>query len=153
MRTVTCAALLAFTLSLAACSGPREQEFTRNDAEAIRKATSDLTTAFNAHQVDKVLDLYADNSVFMPPNAPLLRGREPLKSFYDDLSGKWTELKMEPEDVAGHGPLAYQSGSYTLTGTAARDRGKYLIVMRNMAGNWRMEYTAWSSDLPLPSGN
>ncbi len=59
---------------------------------------------------------------------------------------------MEPEDVAGHGPLAYQSGTYTLTGAAARDRGKYLIVMRNMAGNWRMEYTAWSSDLPLPVG-
>ncbi len=119
MRTVTSAALLALTLSLAACAGPKEQEFTRNDAEAIRKTTSDLTTAFNAHEMDKVLGLYADNSVFMPPNAPLLRGREPLKSFYTGLAGKWTQLKMEPEDVAGHGPLAYQSGSYTLTG----DRG------------------------------
>ena len=153
MRTVTTAALLALTLSLAACAGPKEQEFTRADAEAIRKTTADLTTAFNAKQLDKVLDQYADNSVFMPPNAPLLRGRDPLKSFYADLATKWTELKMEPEDVAGHGPIAYQSGTYTLTGTEARDRGKYLIIMRNMAGNWRVEYTAWSSDLPKPAGN
>jgi len=153
MRTVTTAALLALTLSLGACAGPKPEEFTRNDADAIRKTTSDLTTAFNAKQVDKVLDLYADNSVFMPPNAPLLRGREPLRSFYTDLAGKWSELHMEPQDVAGHGPIAYQSGTYTLTGTQARDRGKYLIVMRNLAGNWRVEYTAWSSDLPQPAGN
>lgn len=153
MRTVTSAAVLALTLSLAACAGPKEQEFTRTDAEAIRKATSDLTTAFNAKQLDKVLALYADNSVFMPPNAPLLRGRDPLKSFYTDLASKWTELKMEPVDIGGQGPLAYQCGTYTLTGTEARDRGKYLIVMRNMAGSWRMEYTAWSSDLPRPAGN
>ena len=153
MRTVITAALLALTLSAAACAGPKEQEFTRADAEAIRTTTANLTTAFNAKQLDKVLDQYADNSVFMPPNAPLLRGRDPLKSFYTDLAARWTELKMEPEDVAGHGPIAYQSGTYTLTGTEARDRGKYLIVMRNMAGNWRVEYTAWSSDLPKPAGN
>lgn len=153
MRTVTSAAVLALTLSLAACAGPKQQEFTRTDADAIRKTTSDITSAFNAKQLDKVLTQYADNSVFMPANAPLLRGREPLKSFYTELAGKWTELRMEPEDVAGHGPLAYQSGTYTLTGAEARDRGKYLIVMRNMAGNWRVEYTAWSSDLPRPAGN
>lgn len=153
MRTVTTAAVLALTFSMGACAGPKEQEFTRTDAEAIRKTTSDLTSAFNAKEFDKVLGLYADNSVFMPANAPLLRGREPLRSFYTDLAGKWTELHMVPDDVAGHGPLAFQSGTYTLTGAEARDRGKYLIVMRNLAGSWRMEYTAWSSDLPKPAGN
>lgn len=152
MRTVA-TALLGLTLSLAACAGPKEQEFTRKDAEAIRKTTTDITTAFNAKELDRVLDMYAENSVFMPPNAPLLRGREPLKSFYVDLAGKWTELTMEPVDVSGHGPIAYQSGTYTLTGANARDRGKYLLVMRNLAGNWRVEYTAWSSDLPRPAGN
>ena len=153
MRTVTTAAMLALTFSLGACAGPKEQAFTRTDAEAIRKTTSDLTSAFNAKELDKVVGLYGDNSVFMPANAPLLRGREPLKSFYADLAGKWTELRMEPDDVAGHGPLAYQTGTYTLTGAEAHDRGKYLIVLRNLAGNWRMEYTAWSSDLPRPAGD
>jgi len=154
MRTVTTAAVLALTLSLGACAtGPTEDEFTRTDAEAVRKAAGDLSAAFNKKEIDKLVELYADNSVYMPPNAPLLRGREPLKSFYTDLSGKWTEMKLEPDNVAGHGPIAYQSGSYTLKSTDARDRGKYLLVMRNLAGNWRVEYTAWSSDLPRPAGN
>jgi ketosteroid isomerase-like protein len=154
MRTVTTAAVLALGLVLGACAGgPTQQEFTRTDAEAVRKTASDLSAAFNQRSIDKVLELYADNSVFMPPNAPLLRGRDPLKSFYTELSGKWTELKMEPDDVAGHGPIAYQSGTYTLTSTDARDRGKYLIVLRNLGGNWKIEHTAWNSDLPKVAGN
>jgi ketosteroid isomerase-like protein len=154
MRTVTTATVLALSLALSACAaGPTEEEFTRNDAEAVRKTASELSAAFNQKSIDKVLDLYAENSVFMPPNAPLLRGRDPLKSFYTDLSGKWTELEMEPNDVAGHGPLAYQSGTYTLTSADARDRGKYLIVLRNMGGSWKIEHSAWNSDLPKVAGN
>lgn len=154
MRTVLTGAVLALTLSMGACAtSATQQEFTRTDVEAIRKTASDLSAAFNHKELDKVLELYADSSVFMPPNAPLLRGREPLKSFYADLLTKWTELKLVPADVAGHGPIAYQSGTYTLTSADARDRGKYLLVMRNMGGHWRVEYTAWSSDLPRPAGN
>ena len=37
--------------------------------------------------------------------------------------------------------------------TPGRDRGKYLFVLRNMAGDWRLEYTSWSSDLPRPAAN
>lgn len=154
MRTVTTAAVLALTFALGACAaGTTQGEFTRTDAEAVRKTAADLSAAFNQKAIDKLVELYADSSVFMPPNAPTLRGREPLKSFYTDLSGKWSELRMEAADVAGHGPIAYQSGTYTLTSADARDRGKYLIVMRNMGGNWRVEYTAWNSDLPKPAGN
>ena len=148
MRTVTTVAVLALTLSVAACAGPKEQEFTRTDVEAIRQATTDIASAFNAKEFDKVVSLYADSSVFMPPNAPTLRGREPLKSFYTRLAGKWSAITMEPDEVAGHGPIAYQTGNYTLTGANGRDRGKFLIVLRNMAGNWRVEYSAWNSDLP-----
>ncbi|OFW03726.1 MAG: hypothetical protein A3H96_04330 [Acidobacteria bacterium RIFCSPLOWO2_02_FULL_67_36] len=151
MRTVVTAAVLA--LSVCACAGPAEQEFTRADAEAIRKADVDLTAALNAKEVDKVLAFYADSSVFMPPNAPTLRGKEPLKSFYDDMVAKGAKMEMNATDVAGHGPIAYASGSYSLTFDAGtRDRGKYLRVLRNMAGTWRIEYTIWSSDLPRSSG-
>lgn len=142
------ALVLVVGLAAAACGGPVEPAFGRPDSEAIRKATADLTAGINEKNVDRILELYTENSVFMPPNAPLLRGREPLKGFYTDLVSRVSDLKMEPADVAGHGPIAYQSGSYTMNVGTARDRGKYLMVFRNMGGNWKMEYTSWSSDLP-----
>jgi len=149
MRTIAAVALLALALAAGACAGQGEEEFTRTDQDAIRKVTTDLAEAFNARDIDRILSLYADNSVFMPPNAPLLRGREPLKSFYSEFFTRGaTDLKLEPEDVAGQGPIGYQSGSYSMMVGPGRDRGKYLFIFRNLAGNWRFEYTSWSSDLP-----
>ncbi len=153
MRIVMRATALALTLGLAACSAPAGQEFGRTDAEAIRKNTADLAAAINAKNVEQILALYADNSVFMPPNAPLLRGREPLTSFYTDLVARVSELRLDPADVGGHGPIAYESGSYTMNVGSTRDRGKFLFVLRNTGGNWRFEYTSWSSDLPKPGAD
>lgn len=153
MRTVMKAAALALALGAGACGGPVQQAFGKADSDAIRKSTADLATHINAKNVEEILALYADNSVFMPPNAPLLRGREPLKSFYTDLVTKVTDITLEPVDVAGHGPIAYESGTYTMNLGTTRDRGKYLFVLRNTGGKWRMEYTSWSSDLPKPAAN
>jgi uncharacterized protein (TIGR02246 family) len=147
LQTVLIAVLCA---GAGACAGgAKEDEFDTSDAQAIRQVSSDLETAFNAKDMDKILALYTENSVFMPPNKPLLRGREPLKGFYNGmLSAGSRDLKLTVDDVAGHGPLAYESGSYSMMNGENRDRGKFLFVLRNMAGSWKIEYTSWSSDLP-----
>ena len=63
-------------------------------------------------------------------------------------------LTLESRDVAGHGPIAYENGSYTMVVRDAagesRDRGKYLFVLRKGNGQWRYEYAIWNSDLPKP---
>jgi ketosteroid isomerase-like protein len=149
MRTVITVAVFALSVGVSACGGPKEQVFGAPDTQAIRQATTTLETAFNAKDVEKILSLYTDNSVFMPPNKPLLRGRASLKGLYEGLlTGGSTDLKLTPEDVAGHGPLAYESGSYSMMNGPTHDRGKFLFVFRNMGGNWKIEYTSWSSDLP-----
>jgi ketosteroid isomerase-like protein len=154
MRNAVIITALVLTVCVSACSGPKQQEFTREDAEAIRKSTATLAAAFNEKAVDAIVGLYDDNSVFMPPNAPMLRGREPLKSFYSELFTRGaSDFKMDVETVAGHGPLGYESGTYSMSlKNGGRDRGKYLRVLRKMNDTWRVEYTIWSSDLPRPAG-
>jgi ketosteroid isomerase-like protein len=150
MRYVPIAALV-LTLGVGACAGPKQQEFTRADAEQIKKGTADFAAAFNAREVDRVVDFYVENSVLMPPNKPLLRGRDALKAYYGAEIARGGVLKMEAEEVEGHGPLAYVSGTYAITyENGGRDRGKYIRVLRLMNGNWRLEKTMWSSDLPQP---
>jgi len=151
MQRVLTTALVALAVCVGAgaCGGKTEAEFGTADQQAIRQVTTTLETAFNAKDIEKILSLYTDNSTFMPPNKPLLRGRGPIKSFYDGLlNGGSKDLKITQADTAGHGPLAYQSGSYTMMNGTVPDRGKYLFVFRNMGGNWKIEYTSWSSDLP-----
>jgi ketosteroid isomerase-like protein len=142
-------AALALSVVSSACSGPKAQEFGAADTQAIRQTTTSLETAFNAKDTEKILALYTDNSVFMPPNKPLLRGRGPLQGFYDGLFKAGSrDLTLTVDDVAGHGPIAYASGSYSMMNGATHDRGKFLFVFRNLGGNWRFEYTSWNSDLP-----
>jgi ketosteroid isomerase-like protein len=149
MRRVITMAVLALSVGVSACSGPKEQEFGAADAQAIREATTSFETAFNAKDVEKILTLYTDNSVLMPPNKPLLRGRGPLKGFYEGLfNAGSTDLKLTVNEVAGHGPIAYESGSYSMMNGATHDRGKFLFIFRKLGGNWKLEYKSWSSDLP-----
>lgn len=148
MRHAVTIAALALTLGVSACAGKTEQEFSRADAEAIRKSTADLVAAFNNKEVDKVIEFYGENSELMPPNKPLLRGRDILKSYYGGEVARGA-LAMEVVEVQGHGPLAYESGTYSMTFLDGhRDRGKYLRVLRLMNGAWQTEKTIWSSDLP-----
>ena len=148
-RVLTMALAASVCLGASACGGKQEAEFGTADQQAIRQVTTALETSFNAKDVDKILSLYTDNSTFMPPNKPLLRGRGPFKGFYDGLlNGGAKDLKITPTDVAGHGPLAYESGSYSMTNGTVADRGKYLFIFRNIVGSWKIEYTSWSSDLP-----
>ena len=146
----------ALCLSVA-CGGAKPgEEFGLKDQATIRERTDAFVKAFNDKAIDQVLSIYAENSVFMPPNQPIIRGKDALRTFYDDLlkTGA-TNLKIDVAEVSGHGPLAYQSGSYEMdvkgaSGAMAHDRGKYLFVLRKLGDTWRYEYTVWNSDLPPP---
>jgi ketosteroid isomerase-like protein len=149
------AAVITALLFAAACSGPGPVEFTTKDAGEIRQQHEAFVAAFNTKEVSKILDMYAENSVFMPPNEPIIRGKDALKHFYDELFNRQgaSDLRMDVAEVAGHGTLAYQSGTYEMalkppTGPAGRDRGKYLFVIRKMGNGWKFHYTMWNSDLP-----
>jgi ketosteroid isomerase-like protein len=149
--------LLLGVVCLGSCAGSAPgDEFGMKDQAAIREKNAAFVKAFNGKDTAQILDAYTENSVFMPPNQPVIRGRDALKTFYDELlqSGA-TNLKLDAGEISGHGPLAYQSGTYEMdvkpaSGAETHDRGKYLFILRKMAGTWRYEYTVWNSDLPHP---
>jgi ketosteroid isomerase-like protein len=142
--------LLSVVCLAAACSSSKPgAEFTMKDQAAIRERSEAFVKAFNGTEVENLLGLYAENSVFMPPNEPVIRGKDALKTFYDDLLKSAADLRLNVGEVSGHGPLAYQTGTYELTRHGStRDRGKYLFVLRKFNDTWRYEYSMWNSDLP-----
>jgi len=143
-------------LASACSSAAPGEDFGMKDQSALRDKTAAFAKAFNAKNIPQVLDVYTENSVFMPPNQPVIRGRDPLKTFYDELLKQGaSNLKLEVGEVSGHGPLAYQAGRYEMelkpsAGPTDHDRGKYLFIARKLNGQWRYEYMTWNSDLPAP---
>lgn len=154
MRAAATIAVLSLTLG--ACAGPTQREFTRADREAIAKSNADLVAAFNTRDLDSLVPLYSPESLFMPPNSPSMRGHDAVRSYFRTLiEDDEATLRMESEEISGHGPIAMQTGTYVLEvksgGKVSRDRGKYLRMLRNTAGTWRIEKSIWSSDLPEPT--
>ena len=149
-------AALALSVVAVACGGRPQQEFTRADTDTVRKTAADLSAAFNAKDVEGAVALYSPDAVFMPPNVPLLRGKDAIRTYFTKrFADGATGLRLEPQDVGGSGPIAFQSGTYSLVveraGSApTRDRGKYLFVSKLLNGKWLFEQAIWSSDLPPP---
>ncbi len=148
---VLCAAI---ALTFGACGGRKVPEFGRADADTIKKVTQDFVAAYNAKDAAKVVTFLSGSAVLMPPNSSTLRGQDSIKGYYQARFAEGaTDLSLDPRDVSGSGPLAYASGSYSVRTGDRRDRGKYLWILRNMAGTWRAEYQVWSSDLPPSAGS
>ena len=147
--------IVALAVSLAAACGGRTpgQEFTRADTDVVRKTASDLAAAYAAKDVEAAVALYSPDAVFMPPNVPALRGKDAIRAYFAKRFADGVSLRLEPQDVGGHGPIAFQSGTYTITfdrpgADPRRDRGKYLFVSKLLNGKWLFEQAIWSSDLP-----
>jgi ketosteroid isomerase-like protein len=145
-------------VALAACSGPKPQEFGRAEVNAITKQVQDFVAAYNAKDVDKTAAVFSGSAVLMPPNGATLHGIDSIKAYYRNrfVEGG-TDLVIEPKEINGVGTLAFMTATYRYknrpeSGLESRDRGKFLWILRNMGGGqWRCEYHVWNSDLPLPS--
>lgn len=153
----TAATMLALALAASACGGQKqEQEFTRADVDVIKKTAADLSAAFGSKNVDAAVELFSPDAVFKPLNAPALRGKDAIRLYFTKRFSEGVSLRLEPEDVGGHGPIAYQTGSYSLSIERAgeapvRDRGKYVFISRMLNNKWLFERAIWSSDLPPPT--
>jgi uncharacterized protein (TIGR02246 family) len=146
---------IALSPACSSSSGPR---FERTDADAISRLIGELRTAFNAKEAAKAAALYSTTGVVMPPNKPIMRGRQFVEQYYKDRFAEGaTDLELTAADVSGQGNLAYASGDYRLNLVAGdgkparRDRGKFLWIFRESNNQWLIEYVIFSSDFVTPA--
>ena len=141
----------------AGCSGSSGPRFDKTDVENINRLIEELRTAFNAKDPAKAAALYSTTGVVMPPNKPIMRGRQFVEQYYKDrFSEGASDLELTAVDVAGQGTLAYANGDYRLNLVSSdgkpprRDRGKFLWIFRENNNQWLIEYVIFSSDFVTP---
>jgi ketosteroid isomerase-like protein len=156
MRT-TLFVLGVATVLCTGCSRASGPAFDRADADRIKQVIEQLRTAFNAKDSLKAAALYSTTAAVMPPNQPLMRGRQFVQQYYTARFGEGaSNLELQATDVSGQGTLAYAIGDYRLNlvppkgGQPRLDRGKFLWVFREQNGQWLIEYVIFSSDFEAP---
>jgi uncharacterized protein (TIGR02246 family) len=126
-----------------------------DDAEVIiRKIGDEWAAHWNAHELDKVVESYAPDAVYLPPHHAAVHGREAIRDYLKGpLAHGATELSYEVTFIRQSGDLAYDVGRYSMTvpqkeGSPRKDRGKYLAVWKRQPdGQWKIAADSWSSDL------
>jgi uncharacterized protein (TIGR02246 family) len=123
---------------------------------AISKAAKDFADTFNTKDAAKVAALYTDDAVVSPPNEPAVRGRSSIEAWFKkQFAQGLSDLVLTPAESTISGMQAYEAGSYTLSvkpasGPPINDKGKYVVVLKQVGGKWLLAHDIFNSDLPAP---
>lgn len=154
---------VAAGLLLAGCSpAARNEAATENvsashDA-AIRSVVADWLDQIRKRDAAAIAQNYTEDGVLMPPGAPIAEGREAIeKAWSGMMKTPGFELTFEPTTilVSSAGDLAMDRGTYRFSSTGPNgpvtETGKYVVVWRNVGGEWKAAADIFNSDGP-PAG-
>jgi len=127
-----------------------------NDAEVIiRKTGAEWAKNWNAKDLNKLVEAYAADAVYMPPHHAAVNGHDAIRDYLKGpLAHGASELSFEVTYIRQSGDLAYDVGRYSMMctqkdGSRKKDQGKYLTVWkRQPGGEWKIAADSWSSDVP-----
>jgi uncharacterized protein (TIGR02246 family) len=150
---------LVLTVALCFFSGcQREAEDERaQDERAIRAADAHTLKAAQAKDLDGVMANYAEDASWLPPNAPMVKGKTGIRAGWSQLIGNpefridWQIDKLE---IARASDLAYTIYTYQMTlqgaqGKTIDDHGKDLVMWKKQPeGTWKMAAECFNSDMP-----
>lgn len=134
-------------------------------SEADRQAITDLRqqemALFSGGDVEKMLSVFTDDLVIMPPNEAAVVGKEAARSWFQTMV---QQFKIEgtytsASDLTINGDWAFErmAFAFKLTptggGAAIEDVGKGFHVYRRQGdGSWKIAQDIWNSDKPVPAG-
>ena len=150
------ASVIVCSILIALCTA-QQQSGTRSDDERAIRATDAVTLkAAQEKNADIAASNYTDDATWLPPNAPLVKGRDGIRAGWAQmmaLPGFTIDWQITSLDVARSGDMAYTIYAYQMnftgpTGAPVKDHGKDLVVWKKQAdGKWKMQAEAFSSDL------
>jgi len=147
--------VLGLTACTAAAPAAPPVVDTSADQTALRGTTITWIDAYNAGDVEKIVALYAEDGVLMPPHAAVASGPAAIRTFLtaDTAGAKAMGLKivLGASTAAISGDMGYESGSYTVTDAAGAtvDSGSYLSTSRKANGKWLYVRDMYNSDRPV----
>jgi uncharacterized protein (TIGR02246 family) len=108
---------------------------------AIEAATNQLIEAFRRQDAAGCASLYTAQGAMLPPKVDIAWGRPAIQAVWQGIfDAGLTAFRVDSLEVERAGDLAYEMGRYTLHAGdhAVADEGKYLLIWKREAGQWRI---------------
>ena len=107
--------------------------------------------AFNGGDAAGCAAFFSEDVILMAPNQPMTRGKAAFEEVYrsrmDNSSGGTHSNALVEYGVEGD--LAYQVGTYAVSGANPPEQGKFLNVLKRQPdGTWKVAVSIFNSDTP-----
>ncbi|MCA1633871.1 MAG: DUF4440 domain-containing protein [Acidobacteria bacterium] len=123
-----------------------------NVRNAIEAANKRFVEALSKGDAARIADMYAEGARVLPPNSPMVQGRQRIQEFWQSFINAGAKLTLSTSDVEAQGNVAYEVGTYELIfPDNKRDAGKYVVVWRRQKGDWKLAVDIWNSNMPVSS--
>jgi ketosteroid isomerase-like protein len=122
------------------------------DLDRIKQAMASTNDLFNKEVFGKrnfaaLDDIYTADARILPPEAPMISGREAIKKFWSDLitSSDATSAPLDSVEVTPTGDGIVEIGHATIAFKAAPTIDcKYVVFWREESGLWKWHIDIWN---------
>ena len=129
------------------------------DEQAIRGNIERWLQLIQAKDSAGIAQFYTDDGVVMPPNEPIVTGREAITKFWQGMTAipeATLTFQSERIEVSSAGDMALDRGTYRFAGKpggqAVEETGKYLVVWKKVGPDWKVAADMFNSDAPAAGG-
>lgn len=155
LSLITC--LVAMLLLAISCTTPPAEPTV--DLESLKTEITNMNAAWaasmNAKDVEAIMAVFADDAQLMPPNKPLIKGKDAIKAdmladMEKDTSGMKTTMAFVTADVWAAGNMITETGAWTVSGPdgTVLDKGKYMTLWEKRDGKLLCLRDMYNSDMP-----
>lgn len=98
-----------------------------------------------------VAAIYTTDAQLLPVYSATISGRAAIQAFWQGcIDMGITAIQRNATEIEQLGTTANEVGRYTLLGHTGKvlDIGKYVIIWKEQAGDWKIHRDIWTSDLP-----
>jgi len=159
MLPVCMICLLAFSILFSSCNSESGKTASGSalNLDSV-KATIDASNkeygaCFATGDSVKFVGFYTADACINPPNMPRMCGTQAITAFFNGgYKMGIRNIKLTVEEVMGSDGCIAEIGKYDLLGDkdVSMDKGKYIVVWKQVEGKWKMHRDEWNSDNPCP---
>ncbi len=111
--------------------------------------------AFNDHNADMIMKMYAPDAIALAPNRPMLNGPKAIIEMHREFFNmECRNMKMNTTHIFPETNLVTTVGTYSIdfklpNGTMTTDLGKFVCISKLQPnGDYKYFIDTWNSDLP-----
>ena len=138
-------AILLFVVMIACKTEAQTKTATPEELSQMNK---DFAKALNDKDAVAASLLYAEDASLLPPNEPIVTGRENIKKYWQAaLDAGTTDVSVKTISTGSVGDLGYEIGQFQLSypgadGKMIVEKGKYTEILKTNS-RWKMDFYLW----------